>query len=83
MGCDITSGFIFRHYYDLYDDSGFYDGVYVCDKCGYRKKWTGDIEEYLSCDNDKKDCVGTMRLHVFRKETVQKILSGDVQIKLA
>jgi len=74
MGCGIVNRFILRHYYDLFDDSMQYDGIYICKKCGYKKQWMLEMCETLTCPK----CGGNMPIRIGHKDTVKKVLCGQI-----
>ena len=82
---DFTSRFILQHYYDLFDDAGGYEGIYICEECGRKTTWYQEGAPYfdvISCEYPSKTrrlrrCGGTMRLHVFTKNQAKEILNQE------
>lgn len=83
MGCGIVNQFILNHYYDIFDEKSGNKGIYVCNdsKCGYKKKHELEVYETIKCP--VKDCKGTMHLKIMPKKTIDKLLSGEIKIKLS
>jgi len=78
MGCDIVNRFILRHYYDLFDDSGKYEGIYMCSKCNYKEKWRLQMSETINCNNPflRTKCDGKMNLHIISSSKIEKVLTN-------
>ena len=67
MSCGLAEAFIYRHYYDLFDKSDAYDGIYVCRKCGATQRWDIGPYEHIGC----RKCGGMMNLCVFFAERLR------------
>ncbi len=77
MGCGVVNKFILKHYYDLFDDSGKADGIYVCSKCNYKERWNLQMLETMGCANPfRTKCNGKMNLHIVPSSEIENILTS-------
>ena len=73
---DVARGFVSNHYYDLFDKSGRYDGIYICDTCEYKEVWQLQPTDERFCPI--RDCDGNLHLKTGLRKDIERVLTADL-----